>query len=52
MYQNSTCVDRLIPGHMSSFWHMTLAVSKDHAKIQRRADRMAESVNYPNIIKK
>ena len=40
-------VDRLIPSHMTSFWHMTLAVSKDHAKIQRMADSMAESVNYP-----
>ena len=45
--RTANAVDRLIPGHMSSFWHMTLAVSKDHAQIQQMAGRMNESVRYP-----
>ena len=40
-------VDNLIPGHMSYFWHMTLAVSRDHQEIHELAKRLTETVRYP-----
>ena len=40
-------VERLIPGHISSFWHMTLAVSKDYREIQELAGRLTETARYP-----
>lgn len=40
-------VDRLIPGHLSFFWHMTLNVSKDHDRIREMAQRLKDTAAYP-----